>query len=30
MAEDNLYLKDLEELSYYDFMGYVDVPFSHA
>jgi len=27
MPEDNLSLKELEELSYYDFMGYMDVPF---
>lgn len=27
MPEDDLSLKELEELSYYDFMGYMDVPF---
>jgi ubiquinone/menaquinone biosynthesis C-methylase UbiE len=27
MPEDNLSLDELEELSYYDFMGYMDVPF---
>jgi hypothetical protein len=26
MAEDDLSLEELEELSYYDFMGYMDVP----
>jgi hypothetical protein len=30
MAEDDLSLEELEELSYYDFMGYIDVPFAHA
>jgi arsenite methyltransferase len=27
MPEDDLSLEELEELSYYDFMGYMDVPF---
>jgi len=27
MPEDDLSLKEIEELSYYDFMGYMDVPF---
>jgi len=27
VLEDDLSLKELEELSYYDFMGYMDVPF---
>jgi len=27
MPEDDLSIKELEELSYYDFMGYMDVPF---
>jgi len=27
MSEDDLSLEELEELSYYDFMGYMDVPF---
>lgn len=30
MAENDLSLKDREELSYYDSMGYMDVSFSHA
>ena len=27
MPEDDLSIKELEDLSYYDFMGYMDVPF---
>ena len=27
MPQDDLFLEELEELSYYDFMGYMDVPF---
>jgi len=29
-GEDDLSFGDLEELSFFDFMGYMDIPFSHA